>query len=176
MEILDRKLMQTFQKEIDTIMEGIKNGRMKGSWQVREIDEPGTKGFIIQGRFGSEDMLEPLEPMKPYRPRPLPESPFQLPKKALDETREPLTDIFDEGNAMKIYVELPGEEESDIELNAKEGQIEIKARGFSKKIDLPETSLAMDAMTSTYKNGVLQISIPKKRELREKDSRKTRMV
>jgi len=176
LEILDRRLMQTFQKELDTILEAVKSGKMKGDWQVREIDEPDTKGFIIQGRFGSEDRLEPLEPLKPFRPRPLPENPFQIPKKTQDETREPLTDIFDEGNAMKIYIELPGEEKTDIKLEAKEGQIEIRARNFRKRIDLPKTSLALDTMSQTYKNGVLQITIPKKAKLRDKDSRNARMA
>lgn len=176
LEILDRKLMQTFQKELDTILEAVKNGKMKGDWQVKEINEPNTKGFVIQGRFGSEDRLEPLEPLKPLRPRPLPETPFQLPKKAQDETREPLTDIFNEQDATKIYVELPGEEKDDIKLETQEGQIEIKARNFHKRIDLPKTSLMLDAMASTYKNGVLQITIPKKPKLRDTDSRNTRMV
>jgi len=176
LEILDRRLMETFQKELDTILEGIKGGKMKDNWQVREINEPGTRGFIIQGRFGSEDTLEPLEPLRPHRPRPLPENPFQLPKKAMEETREPLTDIFDEKNAIRIYVELPGEEENNIKLDAKEGQIEIKARSFYKKIDLPKASLELAAMSSKYKNGVLQVTIPRKAKLRDKDSRNTRMV
>lgn len=176
LEILDRKLMQTFQKELDTILEAVKNGKMKGDWQVKEINEPGTKGFIVQGRFGSEDRLEPLEPLKPLRPRPLPETPFQLPKETQDETREPLTDIFNEQDATKIYVELPGEEKDDIKLETQEGQIKIKTRSFYKIIDLPATPLALEAMTSTYKNGVLQITIPKKAKLRDKDSRNARMV
>ncbi len=176
LEILDRRLMETFQKELDTILEWIKGGKMKGDWQVREINELGAKGFTIQGRFGSEDTLEPLEPLRPHRPRPLPENPFQLPKKAMEETREPLTDLFDEKNAIRICVELLGEEENNIKLDAKEGQIEIKARSFYKKIDLPKTSLELAAMFSTYKNGVLQVTIPKKAKLRDKDSRNTRMV
>lgn len=176
LEILDRRLMETFQKELGTILEAIKGRKMKGDWQAREINEPGTKDFIIQGRFGSEDTLEPLEPLRPRRPRPLPENPFQLPKKAMEETREPLTDLFDGKNAIRICVELPGEEENNIKLDAKEGQIEIKARSFYKKIDLPKTSLELAAMSSTYKNGVLQVTIPKKAKLSDKDSRNTRMV
>lgn len=176
LEILDRRLTVTFQRELDALLEGIKGGKMKGNWQVREINEPGTRGFIIQGRFGSEDVLEPLEPLKPHRPRPLPENPFQLPKKAAEEAREPLTDIFDERNAIRIYVELPGEEENNIKLDAKEDRIEIKASSFYKKINLPEAKLNLTAMSSTYRNGVLQIAIPKMANLREKDSRNARMV
>jgi len=176
LEILDRRLMETFQKELDTILEGIKGGKMKGDWRVREINVPNIRGFIIQGRFGSEDTLEPLGPLRPNRPRPLPENPFQLPKKAVEETREPLTDFFDEKDAIRICVELLGEEEDNIRLDAKEGQIEIKARSFYKKIALPRASLELAAMSSTYKNGVLQVTIPKKAKIRPQDSLNTRMV
>lgn len=176
LEIFDRRLMSSFLKEMDVILEGIKSGKLKGAWEVKQIDEPNAKGFAIQGHFGSEDTLEPLEPLKPFRPRPLPENPLQLSKKAMKEAREPLTDIFEDEDAVKIFVELPGEEENDIKLDVKEGQLEIKARNFYKIIELPKTPVAVDALSSMYRNGVLQITIPRKRKLRDKDAGKAKMV
>lgn len=175
-DFFNSKFIRRFQSEIDEVFEEIKSGKIKGTWQTREINEPGVKGYIIQGRFESDRMQEPLEPLKPLRRRPMPERPFELSKRAMEEMREPLTDIFEEENATKIYVELPGEEKDDIQLNFKEGGIEIKSKSFHKFIELPEKCVAKNTLETTYKNGVLKITIPKKAQLRKEDSGKERMV
>jgi len=90
--------------------------------------------------------------------------------------REPLTDIFDENDVIKIYMELPGEEKEDIQLNFKEGYTEIKARSFYKKVKLPNADVDLGKVTSEYKNGVLKVSVPKKTKLRSEDTAKERMV
>jgi HSP20 family molecular chaperone IbpA len=165
-----------FQLEVDEILKMANSGKLEGTWETREINEPGVKGFVIRGRFGADNALEPLEPLKPSKRRPLPENPFELPKKALDETREPLTDVFEEEKAIKIYVELPGEEEDDIKLNVKGGNVEIKAKSFYKMIKLPNKPIDAEKLSSEYKNGVLKVTIQKKEEPRDKCKGKTRMV
>lgn len=176
LESYHSRLMKMLELEIDEILKMANSGELKGTWETREINEPGAKGFIIRGRFGTDKAFEPLEPLKPSKRRPLPENPFELPKKALNETREPLTDVFEEEKAIKIYVELPGEEEDDIKLDAKEGNVEIKARSFYKMIKLPNKPIDAKAVSSEYKNGVLKVTIPKKEEPYAKCRGKTRMV
>jgi len=175
LDVFNSGFVKRFQREIDEIFKEIKNGKIKGTWETREINQPGVKGYIIQGHFGTDESLEPFEPLKPSKRRPLPEKPFELPKNALKETREPLTDIFEEGNATKIYVELPGEEKEDVHLKATEDSIEIKAKNFYKMIELPNRRADKKAITSKYKNGVLEVTIPKK-ELRKNDAEKERLV
>lgn len=150
-------------RELNEILEKMRNGEIEGTWKVRQIDEPGMNGYVIQGRFESGKSSDPLEPLKPLKRRPLPERPFDT-EPALSDTREPLTDIFEEENAVKIYVELPGEEKDDIKLNIKENKVEIKAKNFSKTVCLPEKPFAIEDASSEHKNGVLMITIPKKKE------------
>jgi HSP20 family molecular chaperone IbpA len=173
------KLMKKSQSEMEKLLEEIRNGKLRGTWEIRQIDEPEMKGYAIRGRFGTEGPLEPLKPLEPLQPSRrnlLPEKPLGVSKAAFKEMREPLVDIFEDDNRAKIYVELPGVEKEDIKLHFGNGSIEIKARNFRKTIDLPHLQAVTDSVSTEYKNGVLQITIPKEKQLRKKDANKLRVV
>jgi len=170
------KFIKKSQRELNKILERIKNGEIKGTWEIKEIDEPGVTGYTIRGSFRSDEPLEPLEPLKPLRRRPLPERPFEVPETATKEIREPLTDIFEEDNAIKIYVELPGEEKDDIKMDIQQGYVNIEAKNLRKTIKLPNRQVVAEAASSEYKNGVLIITIPTRKELRQKDTENAQMV
>ena len=87
--------------------------------------------------------------------------PLKLPKQIKDEVREPLTDVFEDRDNVKLYVELPGVEKSDIQLNVTDAHAEIKAKNFHKVIDLPTGDVEFDKASANYKNGVLEVIIPK---------------
>jgi HSP20 family molecular chaperone IbpA len=174
-DFFDSKFLRRLQLQLDEMVEEVRSGKIKGTWEIKQLNEPGMKGYYIQGRFGTDESLEPLEPLKPIRRRPLPENPFEIPKSSEEETREPLTDVFEEGDATKIYVELPGEEEDNIHLNVNEDSVEIKAENFYKIVRLPKRRIEAENISSEYKNGVLKITLPKKKE-RWKDKGKTKMV
>ncbi len=108
--------------------------------------------------------------------RPLPERLLQVPKNTLREIREPLADVFEEDKAIKIYIELPGEEEHNIKLNITENSIEIKSKNFYKTLDLPKRPIDKKDISTEYKNGVLKVTIPKKPELHYRDEKKTDTV
>lgn len=78
--------------------------------------------------------------------------------------REPLTDIVDEGEKIKVIIELPGVELEDIDLNAENSILDISVdredRKFSKKVQLPST-VSPDSAKATYKNGVLTVVMEK---------------
>lgn len=158
-----RKIMK---KMLGTDMEQFEadGDKIKGGWNIKEIDRPGMKGYIIEGRFYSDQPLndsespEPLEPT-PVR-RPLPETPFGTPEETA-EPREPLTDVFEDRDAIKIYVELPGESEDDIQLNITEENVEIRAKNFHKKLEV-SGNLEKEKASKKYNNGVLIVTIPKK--------------
>jgi HSP20 family molecular chaperone IbpA len=169
-------LTKRFRIEIDKILKEIKDGKLRGTMETREINEPGVKGYVIQGRFGLDDAFEPLEPFKPLKRRPLPEKPFEVSKDALEETREPLTDILEENDVTRIYVELPGEEEEDIHLNITEEGVEVKGKHFYKMIELSSVTLDKQRVSSKYKNGVLEITIPKQARLENKFAEQQREV
>ena len=169
------EFMKSIKREFNKIENMIKSGKLKGKWDIKQVDEPGRKGYVIQGRFWSGQPLEPLEPFNPVRRRPVPKKPkrpFEITEGNLKETREPLTDVFEEDKTVKIYVELPGEDKDDIQLNVTAGKVEIKAKNFYSMVDLPTSNVSLEKAASKYKNGVLEVTIPKNKKTLEKDTRK----
>jgi len=82
------------------------------------------------------------------------------------EVREPLVDVLDEGDRLVVIAELPGVESEDIHLEVKEDILELTAesrdRKYSKEILLP-SPVDADTMESSYKNGILEIKLMKKK-------------
>lgn len=90
----------------------------------------------------------------------IPELP-QIPRYVTEEPFEPLTDIIEEKDQIKIYMELPAVDENDVQLTICDDRVEIKAKNFYKQIRLPTKRLAVERASATYRNGVLQVTIPK---------------
>ncbi len=80
------------------------------------------------------------------------------------EEREPLVDVVETDNEIRVVVELPGVEKNDIKLHGTEETIEISVDTpqykYYKEVELPAKVRVKDAR-STYKNGVLEVVIPK---------------
>ncbi len=78
------------------------------------------------------------------------------------ETREPLVDVLDEGERLRVIAELPGVEEKDVHLELKEDILELTAekgdRKYHKELLLPSWA---SLVRSSYRNGVLEIELVK---------------
>ena len=146
-EDFHRKLLKRMFKEMDDIEEAIKSGKLEGEWDIKPIEEPGVKGYVAKGRFQ-------------YGGKQAPKT-LKLPERINEENREPLTDVFQDKDNIKLYVELPGVEKNDIQLDVKQGKAEIKAKNFHKIVDLPTSDVESDKAKANYKNGVLEVTIPK---------------
>lgn len=83
----------------------------------------------------------------------------------VDEEREPMVDILEEGEEMILYAEMPGVNESDIKTSLNEDILEIQAqsgkRKYRKEVHLPAQADA-SGMKSQYNNGILEIRLPRK--------------
>jgi len=171
------EFMKNIQQEFTEIEELIKTGKLKGQWDVQKIDEPTKKGYVIQGSFWSNqlDPSNPLDPLYPWERRPMPKRPFELPKTAMEEIREPLADVFEDDKTVKIYVELPGEEKEDIQLNVTEDKVEIKTKKFYKTVSVPIENINIEKTSSKYKNGLLEVTIPKKEKSQRKGTREIKI-
>ena len=88
------------------------------------------------------------------------------------EEREPLVDIVDTDGEIKVIVELPGVEKEKIKLSGTEDKLTISVddpnRKYYKEIDIPAKVAPKKAKTS-YKNGVLEVTIPKIEEKQTKE-------
>ena len=95
--------------------------------------------------------------------------PFGVERPSLDvkDEREPLVDVMTTDGEVKIIAELPGVDKQDIKLRATEEtltiSVETPERKYFKEVGLPEKVNVKDAKT-TYKNGVLEVTLPKVKE------------
>jgi len=84
------------------------------------------------------------------------------PQNLQESMREPLTDVIEEAERIRVIVELPGVEKEDIHLNATDDELDIVVespqRRFSKHLDLP-SAVDPDSATASYNNGVLEICL-----------------
>lgn len=84
----------------------------------------------------------------------------------VEEAREPMVDVFDEGDHLVLVAELPGVDEGDIRFEVKEDVLSLGvARGerkYRKEVLLPTPVIAR-AATSSYRNGVYELKLPKAR-------------
>jgi len=94
---------------------------------------------------------------------------FGLTKPSLDikEEREPLVDVVDANGEIKVVAELPGVEKEDIKLHGTEDTLTITVntpkRKYFKEVRLATRINPKEAKTK-YKNGVLEVTIPKIKE------------
>jgi len=82
----------------------------------------------------------------------------------VEEVREPMVDVFDEGNEVVVIAEIPGVEESDIQLEIKDDIMVLSARDeerqYRKEVLLP-CAVVAETMKTSYRNGILEIRLTK---------------
>jgi HSP20 family protein len=82
----------------------------------------------------------------------------------IKEEREPLVDIVETNGEVRVVAELPGVEKTDIKLHGTEDSLEISVDTanykYHKEVGLP-TKVRVQEAASTYKNGVLEVVLPK---------------
>jgi HSP20 family protein len=80
------------------------------------------------------------------------------------EEREPLVDIMETNDDVHVVAELPGVEKTDIKLHGTEDELTISVDTphykYFKEVVLPVKVRVKEA-NSTYKNGVLEVVLPK---------------
>lgn len=113
----------------------------------------GVFGFSIKTAVGGRPIVEPFGNIKktPKGPK-------------VEEEREPITDVFDEKEEVRVYAEMPGVNEVDIKLGLKEDILDISAqsgdRKYHKEVLLP-TKVKVETISSSYKNGILEVRVKK---------------
>ena len=80
------------------------------------------------------------------------------------EERAPLVDVVETETEIRVVVELPGVEKTDIKLHGTEDSLTISVdtpqSKYYKDVTLP-TKVKVKEAKSSYKNGVLEVVLPK---------------
>jgi HSP20 family protein len=80
--------------------------------------------------------------------------------------REPVVDVIEEEKTIRVVVELPGMKKEEIQLNATENSLSLKAEGENRKYfrDVPlPVKVDTSSAKATYLNGILEVTLQKKR-------------
>lgn len=85
----------------------------------------------------------------------------------VEERREPLVDVFDEGQSLQVVVELPGVEEESIDVRLADDVLilstERGARKYHKEVLLP-APVEAESLVRTYRNGIFEVRLQKRAE------------
>lgn len=100
-----------------------------------------------------------------------PETRMGRPSIDIKEKREPLADVMTTNGEVKVIVELPGVEKKDIKLHGTADSLTISVdtpqRKYYKELKLP-AKVDPKKAKSSYKNGVLDVTLQKKKEEKPK--------
>ncbi len=94
-----------------------------------------------------------------------PETRMGRPRIDIKEKREPLADVMATDDEVKVIVELPGVEKEEIKLRGTENTLTISVdtpqHKYYKELELP-TEVEPKKAKSSYKNGVLEVTLKKR--------------
>ncbi len=84
---------------------------------------------------------------------------------SLKDEREPLVDLVSTDEEIRVVAEIPGTSKENIKVTASENDVVINTdtpeKKYHKQIDLPHAVEASSAK-STYRNGILEITLKRK--------------
>ncbi len=79
------------------------------------------------------------------------------------DVREPLVDVFDEGEEVVLVAELPGVTDGEIQIDVKDDILSLETAGerkYAKEMVLPSLVKAA-TLERTYRNGILELRLKK---------------
>lgn len=125
-----------------------------GEFRVKGLGDQarGVYGFSIRTGLGGTTRVEPFGNVHKDKEG-----------LTVDEVREPLVDVFDEGDEIVITAELPGASEDEITVDFHGDVVTIEASGhrpYAKETLLP-CQVRSDDFRQSYNNGVLEIRAKK---------------
>jgi len=85
---------------------------------------------------------------------------------AISDTREPLVDVVEGDNEVRVLAELPGVKKQDVALTVEGRSLvisaETPARKYRKELELPYF-VELEGSNSTFNNGILEVTLPKRK-------------
>jgi len=141
----------------DMVEAGESEATRTGEFRVKGLGERGrgVYGFSVRTDIGGAPRVERFGNIRSTEEGPV-----------VDEVREPLVDVFDEGDTVLVVAELPGVAEEEITIDVKDDVLTFETAGekkYSKEVVLP---CPVDAATmkKAHKNGVLELRLKKSKD------------
>ncbi len=124
----------------------------KGKGELKDIK--GVYGFSVKTGLGGKPTVESFGNVKSTPKGPV-----------VEETREPMVDVFEEDKTIQIIAEIPGVNEASIALEVQGDIINLHAesgqRKYQKEILLPHI-VEEKPESQSYQNGMLDVTFLKK--------------
>jgi len=128
-----------------------RTGELRGKGRLKDLR--GVYGFSVKVGLGGEPTVETFGNIKKGDEGAV-----------VEEVREPLVDVFDEKEAIRVIAELPGVEANDIKVELEGDILSIAADGknrkYNKEILLPAKGKP-ESLKTSYRNGILEITVSK---------------
>lgn len=163
------KMMEDEWKEFTTNLpkEYVRERKLPGGKKIREWG-PFVYGYSVTIGPDGKPVIREFGNVQPGRFGP-----------EVKEEREPLVDVISTDGEVKVVVELPGVEKKDIKLHGTEESLTISVdteeRKYFKEVKLPAKVRPKEAK-SIYKNGVLEVTLPKSEEKKKPKGEQLRIV
>jgi len=141
-------------EQVSKLSEVGEGGMRTGEFTIPGLGDKakGIFGFSIKTLGQDKVKVEPFGNVRETKAGPV-----------VEEVREPIVDVFDEGDQIRVLAEMPGVDETDIKHEVKGDILTISTeddRKYEKEILLP-ASVKEEGAKVTYKNGILEIRLIK---------------
>lgn len=114
----------------------------------------GVYGFSVRTLAGKKPVVETFGNIKRTKEGPV-----------IEEVREPIVDVFEEKDFVRVIAELAGVSKEDVKIKINQDILNLSAereqRKYSKEILLP-FSVKPDPVEFSFKNGILELKLGKK--------------
>lgn len=136
------------------VEQGERHIERSGEFAVKGMGDQaqGVYGFSIRSGLGGAPEVRRFGNLRPTAKGPV-----------VANVREPLVDVFDEGDKIIITAELPGVTEEELKVSAKKSVLSLETTGkhrYAKDVPLP-SPVDGDTLHQSYRNGILQVTLQK---------------
>ena len=160
MEEMEREMAESFRDMENTMPRDMVRVRRLPDGSVKREYGPFVYGYSVKIGPDGKPVIREFGNIKPGPGR------EGEPPLNLQDRREPLIDLIEEEEKIKVVAELPGVEKEDIKLYVSRDTLTIDVdtpeRRYRKELDLPY-EIEERSATSTYMNGVLETTLTKKK-------------
>lgn len=166
-EDMEKEMAEAFRDMGSTIPRDMVRVRRQPDGSVRREYGPFVYGYSVKIGSDGKPIVREFGNIKPGK------GGEGQPSLDLQDMREPLVDVIEEENAVKVLAELPGVNKEDISLFLSDNVLTINVdtpeRRYHKELSLPG-EVDESSVRSTYTNGILE-TVLTKRERRGKGTK-----